>query len=221
MRPLLTRSLRNLWTLSVLVFTFVSNSASVSAQGIARPESSRSETLVADPVADETTLAFVRAQQPELANLLEFLKSKRVKDYRDALNEIRRVRERLENLKKRDQELYDVELALWQNSAQLRLWAASVSVSAKKLNDAERAKLTELVTQENELTLKRLNLDKARAQARLEQLQQQISRRQDQGESVIAKGIKGWESRIERPSGKNKIKPPISDAIKPTTPEKF
>lgn len=151
--------------------------------------------------ADVATLEFVQMQEPELAKLLGFMKTKRNVDYRQAIEEIRRVRERLDTLQKRDQELYDVELAIWRNAAQLRLWAASISASSKKLSDSDRTKLTQLLTSENELTLKRLNIDKLRAEARLEQVRQQIARR-EQTESVIAKGVKTWEGRIERPLNK-------------------
>jgi hypothetical protein len=166
----------------------------------------------AEDEADAATLAFVREYQPELANLLQYLRSKHSSDYDDALKEIRRVRERLENLKKRDRELHDVELALWQNSAQLRLWAASVSASGKRLDAADRNKLTDLVTRENELTTRRLTLEKARTETRLEQLNQQLSKRQAQAESLISKGIRTWESRIERPSDKAKTRTPTSEA---------
>ena len=155
---------------------------------------------------DAETLAFVREHQPELADLLQFLKTKRGSDYDSAIKEIRRVRDRLENLKKRDAELHDVELALWQNSAQLRLWAASVSAASKKLSDADRKKLNFLVTRENELTSQRLKLEKARTEARLELLDQQLKKRQAQSQSMIARGIKVWEGRIERPMDKSKNK---------------
>ena len=155
---------------------------------------------------DAATLAFVREHQPELADLLQFLKTKRGSDYDSAIKEIRRVRDRLENLKKRDSELHDVELALWQNSAQLRLWAASVSAASKKLSDANRKKLNLLVTRENELTTQRLKLEKARTEARLELLDQQLKKRQDQSQNMIARGINAWEGRIERPTDKSKNK---------------
>ena len=166
---------------------------------------------------DAATLDFVREHQPELAELLQYLKSKRGSDYADAIKDIRRVRERLENLRKRDRELHDVELALWKNSAQLRLWAASLSASNKRLTPADRSKLTHLVTRENELMTKRLTLEKARTEARLEQLNQQLGKRQEQGASMIAKGIKAWESRIERTATKNKNKTPLGDDKKTET----
>lgn len=172
------------------------------------------ERKEADVRVDDETLAFVREHQPELADLLKYLKAKRQSDYDEAMKEILRVRERLENLKKRDQELHDVELALWQNSARLRLWAASVSASGKKLDEADRKKLTELVTRENQLITKRLMLEKARAEARLEQLDQQLSKRKAQSDSLIARGIKVWESRIERPSPKGKNKTPAGESKK-------
>lgn len=171
--------------------------------------------------SDAATLAFVRQYQPELASLLKYLKANRRADYDDALKEIRRVRERLENLKKRDQELHDVELALWQNSAQLRLWAASVSASGKRLDEADRHKLAELVERENQLVTQRLTLEKARTEARLEQINQQLSKRQAQSESIIAKGIKAWESRIERPNGKAKKQTPaVEDQAPKQAPSK-
>jgi len=159
------------------------------------------------PAADVATLDFVRAHQPDLAVLLDFLKTKRPSDYRGAVNEIRRVRDRLENLKQRDHELHDIELALWQNSSQLNLLAAAASANGKRLSEADRSKLTELVKRENELTIQRLKLEKTRAEARLEQLDQQLSKRQDQADSMISKGVKSWENRIARP---DKLQPPKS-----------
>lgn len=152
-----------------------------------------------DSAADVATLEFVRTHQPDLAVLLDFLKSKRPDDYRGAVNEIQRVRERLENLKKRDAELHDIELALWQNSAQLNLLAAAVSAAGKKMSEADRSKLSDLVKRENELSIQRLKLEKTRHEARLEQLNQQISKRQDQADGIVSRGIKSWESRIARP----------------------
>jgi hypothetical protein len=166
--------------------------------------------------ADEATLEFVREHQPELAKLLEFLKSKQSDDYREAMAESAKVRQRLQSIKGRDAELYEVELAIWKNAAQLRLLAASLSVKSKKVSDADRARLKELITRENELTIKRLELDKARAESRLAQLSQQLTKRQEQTDNVIAKGLKTWEHRIEKSSGKLKSKTTDSSKQKPT-----
>ncbi|MCC6511920.1 MAG: hypothetical protein IT423_22675 [Pirellulaceae bacterium] len=149
-------------------------------------------------VQDKNVLDFVSQHQPELAELIVFLKKKQPADYRQAIRENLKVRDRLVQLEERDPELYAVELNIWKNAAQLRLWAASVSVKSKKLSDEDRAQLKRLVAKENELIVQRLTLDKQRAEARIAQLNQQLSKRQAQSESVVAKGVKTWENRIER-----------------------
>lgn len=177
---------------------------------VRRPDSGgdrgQAQDAAALPDADEVTLQFVREHQPELAKLLEFLKSKQSGDYRQAMNESAKVRQRLQTIKGRDAELYEVELAIWKNAAQLRLLAASLSVKAKKLGDQDRAKLEELIKRENELTIKRLQLEKARAESRLAQLSQQLTKRQEQSDNVVAKALKTWEHRIEKSGGKSKAK---------------
>ncbi len=171
-----------------------------------RANQDSSEAKDAVDQREQKTLEFVEKHQPELADLLDFLRAKRSGDYRQAIDEISRVRERLDGMEKRDRELYEIELALWQNSARLRLWAASVSASAKKMSEVDRKKLTDLVTRENDLMLKRLRLEKARAESRLEQIQQQLDKRAEQTDAMVAKGIKVWEGRIERPKAKSKSK---------------
>lgn len=148
--------------------------------------------------SEDSVLDFVKEHQPELADLLGFLKKKKSKDYDVAMRESRKVRDRLLSIKARDSELYDVELAIWKNSAQIRLLAAAVSAKSKKLDEQDHARLEELIKRENELNIKRLSLEKTRLESRLNQLSQQLTRRQEQSESVIAKSMKTWETRIER-----------------------
>ncbi len=157
---------------------------------------------------EQATLEFVREHQPELAKLLEFLKDRKAKEYREAINESYKVRNRLRGIKDRDAELYEVELNLWKNAAQLRLLAASVAVRSKEksLSDDNRDQLRKLLERENELTIQRLKIEKNRAEARLTQVSQQLSKRQEQSESYINKGLKSWENRIEKSKPKSKPK---------------
>ena len=166
------------------------------AEALANPSS--------DERADAAVLEFVKLHQPEMAELITFLKKKQPNDYKEAMRESRKVRDRLLAIKQRDSDLYEVELAIWNNSAQLRLWAASVSAKNKKLRDDDRSKLKELLMRENDLTVQKLTLEKARAEARLNQLDQQLSRRQEQADSSLSKSMKTWENRIERSSKQNR-----------------
>lgn len=154
---------------------------------------------------EKAVTQFVKEHQPELADLLDFLKSKKPKDYNEAMRESRKVRERLLGIKDRDQELYEVELAIWKNSAQIRLLVASVSARSNKLSNEDRDRLSQLVTRENELSIQRLKLEKVRLESRLNQMSQQLERREEQADSLISKSMKNWETRIER-AGKPKKK---------------
>lgn len=162
-----------------------------------------------DADVELAVIQFVKEHQPELADLLGFLKKKKSKDYDTAMRESRKVRDRLMSIKARDSELYDVELAIWKNSAQIRLLAASVSAKSQKLSQPDHDRLKELIQRENELNIKRLSLEKARLESRLNQLSQQLTRRQEQAENVTAKSMKAWENRIEKSSSKSKKKDPL------------
>jgi len=154
---------------------------------------------------EKAVTQFVKEHQPELADLLDFLKSKKPKDYKEAMRESRKVRDRLLGIKDRDQELYEVELAIWKNSAQIRLLVASVSARSNKLSHEDRDRLAQLVKRENELSIQRLKLEKVRLESRLNQMSQQLERREEQADSLINKSMKTWETRIER-AGKPKKK---------------
>lgn len=167
-----------------------------------------------DEAAEKAVLDFVKEHQPELAELLKFMKNKKSKDYKEAMRESRKVRDRLVGMKDRDPELYAVELAIWKNAAQIRLLAASVSAKSNKLGQEDRLRLEELVKRENDLNIKRLGVEKARLESRIGQLSTQLTRRQEQAESVINKSLKTWEARIER-SGKTMGRPSQSVKTSP------
>lgn len=197
----------------ILASLVVSAEATQSSDESAKSDKPSQSAEAAEPAAvtqiakaelesDKSVLEFVREHQPELADLLSFLKKKKSKDYDVAMRESRKVRERLLSIKARDSELYDVELAIWKNSAQIRLLAAAVSAKSRKLNEQDHARLEELIKHENKLNIQRLSLEKARLESRLNQLSQQLTRRQDQSENVIAKSMKVWENRIERSKNK-------------------
>lgn len=169
-------------------------------------QSAPKDAKEASEEADKAVLEFVKEHQPELADLLSFMKKKKSKDYNEAMRESRKVRDRLLGIKDRDPDLYAVELDIWKNAAKIRLLAASVSAKSNQLGSEDRAHLAELIKRENDLTIQRLNLEKARLEARLNQLSQQLNRRQEQSESVQAKSLKVWENRIERSGAKAKKK---------------
>ena len=190
---------------ALLAMTALANQPGEQARSKTQPAASDSPSSENED-ADATVLAFVKEHQPELADLISFLKKNKSRDYQEAMRESRKVRDRLVSIKDRDPDLYAVELDIWKNAAQIRLLAASASAKSNKLSRADHARLEELVKHENALTVKRLVIEKARLEARVNQLSQQLSRRQDQADSVVSKAMKTWETRIERSGARPKKK---------------
>lgn len=152
----------------------------------------------------ESVMTFVREHQPDLAKLLEYIKQKRPEDFESAVSEIVRVKARLETVRKRDEELYKLELALWKNDAQLRLLAAELSSIKGKLSDKDRERIKSLLEEGHTLAVRKLEHERVAAQSRLDQLDEQLKKRQANHENIINKGLKQWEGRIDRGDKKPK-----------------
>ncbi|MFO1062761.1 MAG: hypothetical protein U0892_02655 [Pirellulales bacterium] len=155
-------------------------------------------------ISTEAVMTFVREHQPDLAKLLEYIKQKRPEDFESAVSEIVRVKARLESVRKRDEELYKLELALWKNDAQLRLLAAELSSVKGKLSDKDRERIKSLLEEGHTLTVHKLEHERVAAQTRLDQLDEQLKKRQANHENIINKGLKQWEGRIDRGDKKPK-----------------
>lgn len=160
------------------------------------------QSEAADPAKlnNEKTLEFVGKHQPNMLKLLEFLKNQRPPLYQQALKEMSRSQQRLENLSKRDPQLYDIEIDLWNLRSELRLLAAEVSVKSAEPNAKQKKKLTELAQQQADQELAKLRLLKVRAEKQVAQLNSQIEQRVSNEEAVVAKTIQYWTNQIAKQS---------------------
>lgn len=150
--------------------------------------------------AEQKALEFIDEHQPKLKKLMEFLKSKQPESYQQALKELGRSQQRLENLEKRDLELYRIELDLWVVRSRLRLLAAEMSVAKAKDTTDRTKELTELIEQESGLELQRLQLLHDRASQQVLTLDEAIAKHRAERDQRVAKSLKVWQNKIKKQS---------------------
>ncbi len=150
--------------------------------------------------AEKNVLEFVGLHQPKMLGLLEFLKRHQPAQYSQALKEMARTQIRLEGFAKRDQEMYEVELKLWQIRSDLRLLAAEMSAKAMSTDEHRVRQLTELIASEASQEVVRLKLLKLRAEREVQKLTEQIEGLTAANDEYVARNVKLWQSRIVKQS---------------------
>ena len=121
---------------------------------------------------NKQALAFARLHHPELARLIERLKS--VKDrraYDKAIAELSKTARRIEPVKASNPKRYGMLLELWQLESQARLMVAR---SMMKPDPKRDAKLRETLRKRAELRRVMLLADIKRSQARIERIESQL-----------------------------------------------
>lgn len=128
------------------------------------------------------TLEFAKTHHPELATLLEQLRTSAPKDFDAAVSDLNRIRERLERSRERAPERYEWELAEWKLNSQIQLLAARLAMGGDAALEDE---LRTLLAERQQVRLKLLQDERSRLQKRLEQLDQQIADQEERSSSLI------------------------------------
>ncbi|HBE69616.1 MAG TPA: hypothetical protein DDW52_15840 [Planctomycetaceae bacterium] len=155
----------------------------------------RTQPVAQEPVAVE---AFVKEHLPQLSTLLNNLKKRTPSEYEKVSRELERSVQRLQSIRRRDEELYAVELEIWKVRHQLQLLAARSAIANAERKAAIGEKLNKFAEQHTKLELKRLQVLRRRAAKQLAQLDKQIEIRKETESELVAKAIRQWENRIKR-----------------------
>jgi hypothetical protein len=157
------------------------------------------------PVLEEReslALKFVEAHDAALASLLQVLKAMKPKEYDTAINEITKVRKRLEQLQSRDKPLYEVDLEGWKLQSKIDMMMARAVAKEQTLD--EKA-LRELVKKRHENQVNRLRIEQDNLKTRekqihesLERLQKNESERLDQQLSALIKKVDAKKPKSKR-----------------------
>lgn len=145
--------------------------------------------------SEASILEFAKREQLQLFELLQYLKQKRPPSYQQALKETGRNKQRLESLKERDPELYEIESQLWRTRSKLSFLAAQMSVQ----DDADLDKQLETLVQDLETQeIARLTLMRDRTAKQLEKWDSQLKDRKADFSTSVDKNVESWKNRIKK-----------------------
>jgi hypothetical protein len=145
---------------------------------------------------EEAALAFVRANHPELAELLEQLKAMKPEQYERAINELWQVNRQLAAYKRNDERRYQPALDVWKARSRAQLVAAQMAGSSpspqleSRLREALKTQLdAEIRQQRNERVL---------VQERLRKLDETIDRLESRRDKLVESRYQSLVKKAER-----------------------
>ena len=150
--------------------------AGVPASKSEKPNGKQAEEAPVTAESEAAILAFAREHHPELADLIEKLKSNRPQGYRQAIRELGKAQDRLTKLRSKNPERAEFELELWKVDSRIHLLTARSVMSDTVFNDTDlKDQLRLLVTKRQQQHLKLLEYDRSKVAERLSKLEAQIS----------------------------------------------
>jgi hypothetical protein len=172
------------------------------AKGVGKEKSKAEKNLPAfTPEREAAALALVREHHPEVAELLDRLKSNRPAQYRRAIRELAQTSQRLAQWKERDPARYDLELRLWKLQSRVQLLSARATMSGDLVQEAElRAALAEQM----DVRIALVKLQRDAASRRVQDLDSQITRLTSQRDATVQRQLNRAKQAIENQRKKRK-----------------
>jgi hypothetical protein len=164
----------------------------------AKPLNARQERQILD---------FARIHHPELADLLEKLKTADPPEYQRALADLKPARHRLLRLEEREAAEFPRELALWKIESRIRLLMAQMVVEEDDDALLEN-NLKPLLAERRELKQQSLQFERKRIADRLANVDRQLEQLQGPEETYTANEMKRLKQTLarQRKAGKGKGK---------------
>lgn len=127
-------------------------------------------------------LAFADKHHPELGKLLRTLEDSQPKEFRSAMNDLNKTRERLVRSQERTPDRYPLELKEWQLESRIRLLAARLAMGSDAgLEEQIRKALKE----RREIRMKLLKHEENRLRDRLERIDRQLEALEKSSDGAI------------------------------------
>ncbi len=127
-------------------------------------------------------LAFADKHHPELGKLLRTLEDSQPKEFRSAMNDLNKTRERLVRSQERTPDRYPLELKEWQLESRIRLLAARLAMGSDAgLEDQIRKALKE----RREIRMKLLKHEESRLRDRLVRIDRQLEALEKSSDGAI------------------------------------
>lgn len=178
--------------------------------------------------AEASAMEFARTHHPELASLLETLKTNAPSEYRSAILDLDKARERLEKSREKTPERAAIELAEWKVNSRIRLLVARMSMGGDTTLEAD---LKAALHERADLRVQLLADERDRLRRRLEKLDETIAEQQRRAPDQIEKELAGLKRSTmpttaspkkpskpteAKPSDKNSGEKKASDSKRPT-----
>ena len=176
------------------------NNKSATSKSSAKKSEPRkaTEAKLLNPALEKQTLQFVSENEPKLNDLLGFLKEKQPRIYQQAMREMARAQQRLNQLKDKDEQQYELELKLWKSRSRQRLLAAEIASGKSKNEEQQLKELENLVKRQASLEIQKLKLLKSRAEKQVERVKKQIADREKGEDAFVERTMKTWLNQINK-----------------------
>ncbi|MGE3313654.1 MAG: hypothetical protein AB7O26_00975 [Planctomycetaceae bacterium] len=150
-------------------------------------------------VSEEETIAFARANHPELADLLGDMKQKKsqksLKEYNRAISQLNQTRLRLARIQKATPGKYELSLAVWKLDSRIQLLAARMTMSDEATFGEE---LKQLLSERYDARVKELEFDREQLAERLKKADQTLSKAAENREKTLQSELAKIEQERER-----------------------
>lgn len=137
------------------------------------------------------TMDFIKSHHPELATLLEVLRTTDLVKYEAAIKDVSKVIKRLEAARKRDQKIYELEIESWKIQSKIDLLLAKGMAKDKSFNERDLKQLLEnRIDNQMQRTNRELELIDQRRASLIESMNKLKTTRQSQVEKQYANMLK-------------------------------
>lgn len=150
---------------------------------VAKTTSVKAVAVSLTPAEEAAALAFAKQHHPELAKLLEQLRSKSTSGFSRGTREIHQAAQRLERLRDKQPARFEAELKNWQLDSEIRLLTAKWTVSQ---DEKLVAKIQALLRSRQVAKIDRQKAERSRLAERLQQLDAQIGMGTEELEADLA-----------------------------------
>jgi hypothetical protein len=179
---------------------FSLSSCCVSLAG-AQEAIAKRETASPTQEDEANAIAFVEKHQPELASLLQVLKSMKPAEYQSALREIIRAKKRMDAVEKRDTKLFELDLDSWKLQSKIDLLLAR---SVAKENGIDQATLKSLVQRLVSNQKERLKREKDNLIERQKQIEDQLAKLNENEEDRVSQQLANMLRKVDSKKLKQK-----------------
>jgi hypothetical protein len=183
---------------------------------VGQKDPSKAKLIPITPQREAAVMEFVEKNHSELAGLLTHLKTSQPKEYERAIRDLLRVTEKLGMVKDRDDRQYNLELKAWKAQSRAQLLVARLKMTDPESanTDELKAQLREILSEQLAARVEVMKLERDRTTARLDKLNQDIGRYEQDREKVIDGHVQNLMNQVNanRPKAKPLDKRPADKA---------